>query len=112
MALAAIHPDHRLIIRRSIVVGAAVSLLCAPAVVRVTSIMPVRRPLYPFGPQYAGFVERLRYDWLEKALERGWDDQRDGQTFGGISESHAKSAVAHARAHGFLAPYVSIYRYA
>ena len=32
-----------LITRRSIFIGAAASLICAPAIVRATSLMPVRR---------------------------------------------------------------------
>jgi hypothetical protein len=38
------HNDRgSLITRRSIVIGAAVSLICAPAIVRATNLMPVRR---------------------------------------------------------------------
>ena len=44
-----------LITRRSIFIGAAASLICAPAIVRVTSLMPVRCLKGPIGPQYAGF---------------------------------------------------------
>jgi hypothetical protein len=36
------HQDYRMA-RRSILIGAAASLMCAPAIVRVTSLMPVRR---------------------------------------------------------------------
>jgi hypothetical protein len=68
--------------RRGIIVGAAALLTCTPAIVRVANLMPVRGiilsiddPSYP-GPQYAGFVERLRYDFLNKALRSGWDDMR------------------------------------
>jgi hypothetical protein len=69
------------ITRRGIFLGAAASLLCAPAIVRAASLMPVRsvvlpiwEELYP-GPQYAGFVERLRYHYLESALRSGWEDK-------------------------------------
>jgi hypothetical protein len=61
-------PDHHhdsLITRRSIFIGAAASLICAPAIVRVTSLMPVRRLPPRFGPQYAGFVERLYFHTLD-----------------------------------------------
>ena len=51
------HHHDGLITRRSIFIGAAASLICAPAIVRVTSLMPVRRVPPPFGPQYAGFVD-------------------------------------------------------
>jgi hypothetical protein len=47
--------DHSsLLARRSILIGAAASLLCAPAILPVTSLMPVRRLPFPYGPQYAG----------------------------------------------------------
>jgi hypothetical protein len=35
--------DHGLLTRRGIFVGAAACLICMPAVVRVTKLMPVRR---------------------------------------------------------------------
>jgi hypothetical protein len=56
---------HDRLTRRSIFVGAAVSLLYAPAIVRATSLMPVHGVILPterplrFGCQYAGFCERL-----------------------------------------------------
>ena len=103
-------PHHSLITRRSIFVGAAASLLCSPAIVRATNLMSVRRLPFPFGPQYAGFVERLRYQFLEGALRSGWNDERHGPVVGGISEDQARRAVAYAQAHGFLAPYICIYR--
>jgi hypothetical protein len=104
-------PNHHhdgLMTRRSIFVGAAASVICAPAVVRAASLMPIRglvlpveRPL-PIGPQYAGFVERLRYDFLERALRAGWDDRRHGPVVGGISEAQARRSVAYAIAQGWL----------
>ena len=42
-----------LITRRSIFIGAAASLICAPAIVRATSLMPVRTLMLP--------IERARY---------------------------------------------------
>jgi hypothetical protein len=53
------NPDQPLITRRSIFIGPAASLLCAPAIVRAANLMPVRRLPFPVGPQSAGFVERL-----------------------------------------------------
>ena len=103
-------PDLRLITRRSVFVGAAASLLCAPAIVRATNLMPVRRLPFPFGPQTAGFVERLRFQFLEGALRSGWDDKRHGPVVGGISEAQARRTVAYAQAHGFLPPHICIYR--
>jgi hypothetical protein len=62
--------DHsKLLTRRSIVIGAAALMICAPAIVRVTSLMPVRRLPFPFGPQSAGFVERLYLHALERSLQ-------------------------------------------
>lgn len=104
------HPDNQLITRRSIFMGAAASLICAPAIVRVTNLMPVRPLPFPAGRQYAGLVERLRFQFLANALKSGWDDKRHGPVVGGGSEAQAKSAVAYAQAHGFLPPYVCIYR--
>jgi hypothetical protein len=109
-SMTAITPDHHhgsLITRRSIFIGAAVSLICAPAIVRTASLMPVRSlilPIVPIVPMWAGFVERLRYDFLEKALRAGWDDRRHGPIVGGISESQARRSVAYARAQGWLSP--------
>jgi hypothetical protein len=103
-------PPHSLITLRSILIGAVASLLCAPAIVRATNLMPVRRLPFPFGPQTAGFVERLRYQFLEGALRSGWDDKRHGPVVGGISEAQARRAVAYAQAHGFLPPHICIYR--
>ena len=104
-------PDYyhgSLITRRSIFIGAAASLICAPAIVPVTSLMPVRRPPPPFGPQYAGFVERLMYQSLDSNLRAG----RMSTTLNGkiIPEADARRMVAHAQDYGWLPPYISIYR--
>ena len=87
-----------LITRRSILIGAG-SLLCAPAIVRAASLMPVRRPLPPFGPQYAGFVDRLYFHTLDGSLRA---ELRAGQTsihFNGtiIPVAKAQRLVAHAQ---------------
>jgi hypothetical protein len=55
---------NSLLTRRSIVIGAAASLICAPAIMRVTNLMPVRRLPLPFGPQYAGYAGA----WIPAAL--------------------------------------------
>jgi hypothetical protein len=52
-------PDRPLISRRSIFIGAAASLLCAPAIVRATNLMPVRRIILKSDVNYYGFVDRL-----------------------------------------------------
>jgi hypothetical protein len=56
------------ITRRSIFIGAAASLICAPAIVRAANLMPVRSLRGPIGPQYAGFCERLFYHSLDCGL--------------------------------------------
>jgi hypothetical protein len=89
--------------RRSIFMGAAVSLVCAPAIVRAASLMPIQRVIAATNatnanePIYLGFAGALRLFWIEQALKRGWDNRRDGPTFGGISESQAKNYVAHVK---------------
>jgi hypothetical protein len=105
--------DHNsLLARRSILIGAAASLLCAPAIVRVTNLMPVRRLPFPFGPQYAGYVDRLFLHSIESSLKACL---RAGQTIVEVG-SHkipvesAQRTVAFAQAHGFIPPYICIYR--
>jgi hypothetical protein len=101
-------PHDRLIIRRNILIGAAASLICAPAIVRVASLMPVRRLPRPFGPQHAGFVERLMYQSLASNLRTG----RMTTNLNGaiIPEAAARRMVARAQDYGWLPPYISIYR--
>jgi hypothetical protein len=41
---------------------------------------------------------------MKKALERGWDDEKDGRTFGGISERQARNYVAYVKYHGTILP--------
>ena len=91
-----------LITRRSIFIGAAASLICAPAIVRATSLMPVRRLRGPIGPQYAGFCERLMYQSFESNLRAG----RMSTVLNGkiIPEAEARRMVAYARAQGWLPP--------
>jgi hypothetical protein len=106
--------DHiSLLARRSILIGAAASLLFAPAIVHATNLMPVRRLPFPYGPQYAGYVDRLFLHSVESSLEACL---RAGRTIVEVGENHriplesAQQTVASARAHGFLAPYICIYR--
>ena len=97
-----------LITRRSTLIGAAASLICAPVIVRITSLMPVRRLRGAFGPQYAGFCERLLYQSLDSNLKAG----RMSTVLNGeiIPEADARRMVAHAQDYGWLPPYISIYR--
>ena len=96
--------------RRSILVGAAASLICAPAIVRAASLMPVRRvhiaknPISPKKPIYLGFAGALRLHWMKQALKRGWNNRIDGPTFGGISERQARNYVAYVQSQGTLPP--------
>jgi hypothetical protein len=102
---------HNHITRRNIFAGAAASLICAPAIVRVTSLMPVRRLPFPFGPQSAGFIERLYLHALENHVRILCAGQTstifNGRTLDAVA---ARQHIAHAQAHGFLPPYVCIYR--
>jgi hypothetical protein len=106
--------DHhdRSITRRSIFIGAAASLICAPAIVRITSLMPVRRLPPPFGPQYAGFVERLYYHALDGRLRAGLLAGQTSIHFNGgvISVADARRRVSYAQDYGWLPPHISIYR--
>ena len=107
-------PDQGLITRRSILIGTAASLLCAPAIVRAANLMPVRRLPFPYGPQYAGYVDRLFLHSIESSLQ---DALRRGLTIPDqsyyrdkIPVESAQRKVAFAQAHGFLPPYSCIYR--
>ena len=57
--------------RRSILIGAVASLICAPAVVRATSLMPVRGfPLQILNPM-GEFYRRCLYHSLDHGLRTG-----------------------------------------
>jgi len=100
--------QNSLITRRSIFIGAAASLLCAPAIVRTTNLMPVRRLPFPFGPQYAGYCERLLFHALESNLRTGkMNTYLNGEI---VSESEASRIIKNAQAYGWLPPYICIYR--
>lgn len=45
--------------RRSLLVGASATLLCAPCIVRAASLMPVQGIVFPTERNYYGFLERL-----------------------------------------------------
>jgi hypothetical protein len=101
-----------LITRRSILLGAAATLLCAPAIVQVTSLMPIRRLPFPYGPQSAGFVERLYLHALERSLQAALRTDRTNIELCGhaIPIDDARRHVAYAQVHGFLPLYICIYR--
>jgi hypothetical protein len=99
------------IARRGIILSVAASLICAPAIVRITNLMPVRRLSFPFGPQSAGFVERLHFHALESHMRNLRADQTCTFFNGKIVDvANARRRVAFAQAHGFLPPYICIYR--
>jgi len=96
--------------RRSMLVGAAASLISTPAIVRAASLMPVGQvfitgnAISPKKPICLGFAGALRLHWMKQALKRGWDDKDDGPTFGGISERQARNYVSYVQSQGTLPP--------
>jgi len=98
-----IRPDERSVVvptRRGVLVGLTASFLFAPAIVRVGSIMPVRRVVIAEAERlYAGFVERLWYDACASGLVRGRISPGVAPTL-----SVAERAVRYALKHGFLSP--------
>jgi hypothetical protein len=101
-----------LLTRRSIIIGAAASLLCAPAIVHATNLMPVRRLPFPNGPQYAGYVDRLFLHSIESSLKVCLRAGRTIVEVGShkIPVERAEQTVTFAQAHGLLPPYICIYR--
>jgi hypothetical protein len=111
VALIPNNDQRSLLARRSVIIGAAASLICAPAIMRVTNLMPVRRLPLPFGPQYAGYVERLYLHALESSLQTALRAGRANIELSGrkIPIDDGPRRVAYAQAHGFLPPYICIY---
>jgi len=106
--------DHGSLLTRRSIIGAAAALICMPAIVPVTNLMPVRRLPFPYGPQYAGYVDRLFLHSVESSLQAAL---RTGRTIleqsfyrDEISVESAQRMVAFAQAHGWLPPYICIYR--
>jgi hypothetical protein len=100
--------DYRMT-RRNILIGAAASLICAPAIVRAASLMPGRGlPLQFLNPEFLNplgqFYRRCFYHSLDSDLRAGRamtvhnNEKR-------ISVAEAHRMVAHARAQGWLPPY-------
>ena len=99
--------------RRTLVVGAAACVICAPAIVRVASLMPVRGlrlqlpNLERKVPKTMGEWYRLCfYEHLEQNLRAG-----RAVTYGpvggkAIAVAEARQIVARARAQGWLRPLV------
>jgi hypothetical protein len=100
--------------RRSIVIGAAASLICAPAIVRAASLMPVRGLPLPFlNPERK--TPKTLGEWYQLCFYTNLDnDLRAGRamTYGPIggktiSVTEGYRIVAHARAEGWLPPLCS-----
>jgi hypothetical protein len=100
--------------RRNFLVAATASLLGAPAIVRASSLMPIRvvdwiplalpaNEMWERGERpHAGWVERVGYQMMDHVLKTGWTPERAASFYGGISEAKMRSMVAYARRHGFL----------
>ena len=103
-------PDNRSLAaptRRTVLLGLAATFLSAPAVVRASSIMPVRVVLITEPDRrYAGFIERLWYEsWASRLLQHeGITMPFNGRnpTLSEAERSQAERAVRYALKYGFL----------
>ena len=100
--------DYRMT-RRSIFIGAAASLICAPAIVRAASLMPVRSLILPIERSsrlspLGEFYCRNYYHYLDFQLRTGLP-MTTTVDYGIISVADARRDLAYARAQGWLAPY-------
>ncbi len=103
-------PTHR----RDLLIGVTTSLLCAPAIVRASSLMPIKvvdwtplaspvNEIWERGERpSAGWAERVGYHMMDHVLEIGWTPERPASFYVDISESKMRSMVAYARRHGLL----------
>jgi hypothetical protein len=98
--MAPISNHDNLITRRSIFVGSAALLICAPAIVRATSLMPVRG--LPMVPPHASFCTRLFYHELASNLRTGRMCTVLNRKI--VPAADARRLVAYARAQGWLPP--------
>jgi hypothetical protein len=94
--------------RRSIFIGAAAFLICAPAIVRAASLMPVRSLTLPINRSsrldpLGEFYRRCFYHNLDFELRTGRSMSlvENGKI---ISVAEARRMVAHARTQGWLLP--------
>jgi hypothetical protein len=90
--------------RRIFFFGAAASLICAPAIIRAASLMPIRPlQLEALNPQ-GEFYRRCFYHSLDSDLRAGraMSTVSNGKI---ISIAEAHRMVARARAQGWLPPY-------
>jgi hypothetical protein len=75
-------------------------LVCAPAIVRAASLMPVRGLIMPIERPWAGFCERLFFHSLACDLEAG--RMRTVLNGSVVCEADARRIVARAQANGWL----------
>ena len=103
--------DYRMT-RRNILIGAAASLICAPAIVRAPSLMPVRGlPIQVLNPERK--LPKTVGEWYQLCFYNNLDnDLRTGRamTYGPIggktiSVAEGYRIVAQARAKGWLPPW-------
>jgi hypothetical protein len=104
--------DYRMT-RRSIFIGAAAFLICAPAVVRAASLMPVRSLILPIERPFrlnalGEFYRRCFYHNLDFDLRTGRSMSMTVENGKIISVADARRMVAYARAQGWLSPYSPI----
>lgn len=95
--------DNRMT-RRSIFIGATASLMCAPAIVRVASLMPVRGLPLQFLSPLGEFYRRCFYHNLDFELRTGRSMSMVVENGKIISVADARRRVAHARVQGWLSP--------
>jgi len=77
-----------LISRRSVFIGVAAALICAPAIVPVTNLMPVRRIILKSDVNYYGWIDRL---WASQYFSTITERQNVGLSANEIaSEMNAK----------------------
>jgi hypothetical protein len=98
------HQDYRMT-RRSILIGAAASLICTPAIVRAASLMPVRGLPLQFLSPLGEFYRRNFYHSLDFDLRTGRSMSMVVENGKIISVADARRMVALARAQGWLPPY-------
>ena len=101
--------DYRMT-RRSIFIGAAASLICAPAIVRAASLMPIRSLILPIKRSsrldpLGEFYRRNFYHSLDFDLRTGRSMSMVVENGKIISVADARRDLAYARAQGWLAPY-------
>ena len=108
--MTALIPNHHhdsLITRRSIFIGAAAFLICAPAIVRAASLMPVRSLISPIKRSsrldpLGEFYRRCFYHNLDFDLRTGRSMSMVVENGKIVSVAEARRMVSYARAQGWL----------